>query len=83
MVLDANFIINKEIPAHGITEAFITSSVLEEIKDRASQEYLSMHGFLVTERNPKDEYFKLVYRKNKGPSSLSQQHRHRSCCLDY
>jgi len=65
VVLDANCIINKAIPASEIAEAFITSSVLEEIKDRASVEYLHMHGFLVTERNPKDEYVKLVLERTK------------------
>lgn len=65
VVLDANCIINKAIPASEIAEAFITSSVLEEIKDRASQEYLRMHGFLVTERNPRDEYVRLVLERTK------------------
>lgn len=65
VVLDANYIINKELPTQEIDEAFITSSVLCEIMDKNSQEFLSMYGFLVTERNPREEYIKIVQKKMK------------------
>lgn len=65
VVLDANYIINKEIPTQKITEAFIPNSVFNEIKDKNSQDYLSLFSFMITPRDPQAKYIAMVSSKIK------------------
>lgn len=65
VVLDANNIIHRKMNIDGVTSAYITTSVLNEIKDRSTQDYLSIFNFLITIRDPKDEFIKAVQDKTK------------------
>lgn len=66
VVLDANNVIQREIPAHGNEKTYITDSVIKEIKDRESLEYLESHLFHIAVREPKDEYVQQVSKAVEG-----------------
>ncbi|ELA41856.1 uncharacterized protein VICG_01040 [Vittaforma corneae ATCC 50505] len=65
-VLDANNIIQREIPTQGSDKIYTTHSVIEEIKDKGSREYLESHLFRMSVRNPQDEYVQQVNRVVKA-----------------
>jgi RNA-binding protein NOB1 len=63
VVIDANYIIDREIPSQGISNAYVPSSVEREIKDRSTLDYLDFYTFMITIRDPSDDYVKLVRDK--------------------
>lgn len=63
VVIDTNYVINREIPNQGITHAYIPSSVEREVKDKLSQDYLTFYTFMITVKDPSEEYIRLVKEK--------------------
>lgn len=66
VVVDANYIINREMPVQGISQVYITSSIEQEIKDKSTQDYLSSYAFMITVRDPSDDYVEFVKGKVKN-----------------
>lgn len=63
VVLDANNIIQREIPSDGYNKIYVTDSVIGEIKDQQTLKYLDLNIFNITVRNPKPEYIETVVKK--------------------
>lgn len=60
VVIDANNIIHREILANGVEMIYTTSSVVKEVKDEDSKQYLEANMFRITLRDPMDEYIEYV-----------------------
>ncbi|KAM0680705.1 Nin1 binding protein [Glugoides intestinalis] len=56
IVLDANNIIERDIPEDGDIEMYTTKSVIDEIKDEETRQYLDSRLFQLTIREPLEEY---------------------------
>lgn len=60
IVLDANNIIERNIPEDGNIHIYTTNSVIEEIKDVQTRAYLESRLFQLTIRDPTEEYIRQV-----------------------
>lgn len=66
VVLDANNIIQREIPTDGDNRIYVTDSVLKEIRDEQTLKYLDLNMFNITVRNPTAEYIQTVTKKTSN-----------------
>lgn len=55
-VIDANYLIDRDVPFAGITAAYIPESVEAELRDRATAEYYRLYSFAVHVRRPSASY---------------------------
>lgn len=59
-IIDANNIIQRDIPQEGNVEIYTTNSIIEEIKDKCTLEYLEQNMFRITKRDPASEFIEDV-----------------------
>lgn len=73
-IIDANYIIKQHIPLENISKAYIPSSVIKEIKDKVSYNYLEFAKFKIDIRDPSSEYIlkveETIKNKHFGISSV-------------
>ena len=55
-VVDANFFIDKETLHSEISQIFVPSSVVAELRDRQTAEFFDFYAFKVTVRDPEEAY---------------------------